>query len=140
LARRLEFVCGHSVIGFDIFSQAVYYVERALYAGDVLDGGRSTLLALREMRAWEQLVTELEIPKDIQSRRHAMDVNSALELLMIAGTMAYSKCRDDCDRVYALLGTINRCLHQDGDDPVEMTFKPLQLPVSYKESAVTTYV
>ncbi|KAN0089042.1 Heterokaryon incompatibility protein (HET) domain containing protein [Hyaloscypha variabilis] len=154
LAHSLEFVCQDSVIDFSIFSGAVYYVKNDILYGSGCEEGLSTLLCIRETRL-RRKYTELnpaELPnivsgglgrklqRNLRQKIRSPQKTASLKVLKIIGGVPHTKCREDEDRVYALIGAVNWGFSSYGEEANNKLASFFPFSIDYGEGSATTYL
>ena len=154
LAHSLEFVCQDSVIDFTIFADAVHYVKRDILYGSGCEDGLSTLNCIRETRLRRKYteINPAELPnivgggsvqklhRHFRQKTRSPEKMASLELLEIIGGVPHTKCKEDEDRVYALIGAVNWGLSSHGKEANKKLASFFPFSIDYGEGSTTTYL
>jgi hypothetical protein len=154
LAHSLEFVCQDSVIDFNVFADAVHYVKRDILYGSGCEDGLSTLNCIRETRLRRNYAefNPAELPNVVgggsvqklhrrfRQKTCSPEKTASLELLEIFGGMPHTKCKEDEDRVYALIGAVNWGLSSHGKEANNKLASFFLFSMDYGEGLTITYL
>jgi hypothetical protein len=129
-------------------------VKTDILYGSGCEDGLSTLNCIRETRL-KRNYTEFnpaELPnivgggsvqklhRHFRQKTRSPEKTASLELLEIIGEVPHTKCKEDEDRVYALIGAVNWGLFLHGKEANNKPVSFFPFSIDYGEDSTTTYL